>query len=134
MYARYVLLLCGLALLAAGCSSTRQIQTAAPLSALPTPSDTVATTDLARFSLMVEAGETSLPDDIQAMEFRVTEIGLKPTDGDWITFPADINSFDIPPPKKNQTHRAVGDIILHGVGFLWEISIGSIARERIWHH
>ena len=100
MYARYAVLLCGLALLAAGCSSTRQIQTAAPLSALPTPSDTIATADLARLTIMVDVGETALPDDIQAMEFRVSEIRLKPSGGDWATYPADINSFDIAPATR----------------------------------
>ena len=93
MHARTLLLLC--ALLTAGCSSTTQIQTAAPRAALPAPSDTLATADLARLTIIVETGETALPEAIQAMQFRVAEVRLKPADGPWTTYPADVNSFNI---------------------------------------
>ena len=95
MPTRLLVLLCALALPIIGCSSTTQIQTAVPHPALPPSSDTLATTDLARLTIMVETGQTALPEAIQAMQFRVAEIHLKPADGDWVTYPADVNSFDI---------------------------------------
>ena len=95
MSARSLWLLCTLALWVVGCSSTTQIQTAAPRAALPTPTDTLATADLARLTIMVETGETALPDAIQAMRFRVAEVHLKPADGPWAAYPADVNSFEI---------------------------------------
>ena len=90
-------LFCGFAilLLAAGCSSTTQIQTAPPRPALTPPPDTTATTDLARLTVTVETGDTGLPEAIQAMQFRLAEIHLKPADGDWIVYPSDAGTFEI---------------------------------------
>ena len=92
---RLLLILCCLTLPVVGCSSTQQIQTAAPRTALPTPADTLETADLARLTIIVETGETPLPDAVQAMQFRVAEVRLKPADGPWTAYPADVNSFDI---------------------------------------
>lgn len=95
MPTRTLLLLCMLAAPVVGCSSTTQIQTAVPQPALPPPSDTLAAADLARLTIMVETGQTALPEAVQAMQFRVAEVYLKPADSDWVTYPADVNSFDI---------------------------------------
>ncbi len=96
MYARYPLLSCCLALLlAAGCSSTTQIQTAPPRPAMQAPPDTMATTDLALLTVVVETGDTALPEAIQAMQFRLAEVRLKPADGDWAVYPSDANAFEI---------------------------------------
>ena len=96
MDARYPLLVCGLALLmATGCSSTRQIQTAPPRPALEPSPDTTATTDLALLTVVAETGDTALPEAIQAMQFRLAEVRLKPTDGDWIVYPSDANALEI---------------------------------------
>ena len=95
MDARYPLLACCLALLAAGCSSTTQIQTAPPRPALEPSPDTVATTDLALLTVVAETGDTALPEAIQAMQFRLAEVHLKPADGDWVIYPSDANAFEI---------------------------------------
>ena len=95
MQSRLLVLLCALALPVVGCSSTTQVQTAVPQPALSPPSDTLAAADLARLTIMVETGQTALPEAIQGMQFRVAEIHLKPADGDWVVYPADVNSFDI---------------------------------------
>ncbi len=50
---------------------------------------------MARLTIMVETGETALPEAIQAMQFRVAEVRLKPANGPWTTYPADVNSFNI---------------------------------------
>ncbi len=89
----FVLGCCVAGLLAAGCGSTRQIQTAPPHPAVPVTPDTSAVAGLAPLTVTVETGATALPDAIQAMRFSVAEVQLKPADGPWTAFPADINSF-----------------------------------------
>ena len=84
---RTLLILCCLIAPVVGCSSTTQIQTAAPRTALPTPTDTLETADLARLTIVVETGETPLPDAAQAMQFRVAEVRLKPAEGSWTAYP-----------------------------------------------
>ncbi len=95
MHALRLFVLCCLAagLGAAGCSSTRQIQTAPPQPAVPVTPDTSATANLAALTILVETGTTALPAAIQAMRFSVAEVHLKPADGAWTVYPADVNSF-----------------------------------------
>ncbi len=96
MYAHYPLISCYFVLLlAAGCSSTRQIQTAPPRPALQTTTGTMEMTDLARFTVVVETGDTALPEAVQALQFRVAEVRLKPADGDWTAYPSDANVFEV---------------------------------------
>lgn len=96
MHACYPLIACCfVALLLAGCSSTTQIQTAPPRPALPAPPDTTETADLARLTVVVETGDTALPEAIQAMQFRIAEVRLKRADGGWTTSPSDANTFEV---------------------------------------
>lgn len=95
MALRPLLLLCSLMLLVIGCSTTTQIQTAPPRPALTSQPDTATTTDMARLTVVVDIGRTALPEDVQAMQFRIAEIHLKATDAGWTTYPADVNSFEI---------------------------------------
>lgn len=87
---RVLIVLC----LLTGCSSTRQIRTAPPQSAIPI-ADTTDQATLAPLVIVVETGSTALPDDIQAMQFRVAEVQLKRAGGSWETYPAEVNSFVI---------------------------------------
>ncbi len=102
---RFVLRCCLLGLLAAGCSSTREIETAPPRPAVPVVTDTTGTAMLAPLTVLVEMGPTALPADVQAMQFRVAEVHLKPTDGAWTSYPADVNSFLI--AGNRRTRKAV---------------------------
>jgi len=100
MYIRYLVLTGCLILLAAGCSTTTQIQTGSPQPALPSPSATPETNDLARLTITLEAGETVLSEDIEAMQFRIAAVHLKPVDGDWTVYPAGVNTFEIPAGRR----------------------------------
>jgi hypothetical protein len=95
MALRSSLLFCSLMLLVTGCSTTTQIQTTPPRPALTTHPDTITTTDMARLTVTVDIGRTELPEDVQAMQFRIAEVHLKAADNTWTTYPADINSFEI---------------------------------------
>ena len=96
MNARYPFLTyCLVLVMAAGCSSTTQIQTAPPRPALEPAPDTMATTDLALLTVVVETGDTALPEAIQAMQFRLAEVRLKPAGGDWVLYPSDASAIEI---------------------------------------
>lgn len=93
-------LLLGLILLIfAGCASTRQIETASPRPrALPGPSRAEAA-GMGLLAIDIETGQTSLPADVQALRFRIEEIRLHTDEGEWITFPGELNSFEILPDR-----------------------------------
>ncbi|MFQ5570596.1 MAG: hypothetical protein ACE5G0_13015 [Rhodothermales bacterium] len=82
-----------LLLWAAGCSTTRQIQTAPPRAAVSP--DTTTTPAPARLSVMLETGRTVLPEGIASMRFRVSEVHLKRADGDWASYPSDGTFYEI---------------------------------------
>ena len=89
------LMLVATALLAAGCSPTREIHTAPPRPAVALTPDTTVTPDRASLTVRVETGATALPADVQALRFRVAEIMLKPAGGAWSLHPAEVNSFTL---------------------------------------
>lgn len=82
-------------LLLAGCSATREIQTAPPRPAVALLPDTTVTADRASLTVTIEPGATRLPAAVQALRFRVAEIHLKPTGGPWTVHPAEVNSVVI---------------------------------------
>ena len=47
----------------------------------------------------IETGATSLPADVQALRFRIEEIRLHTDEGEWITYPAELNSFEVLPGR-----------------------------------
>ncbi len=47
----------------------------------------------------METGSTSLPEDIQALRFRVEEIHLHTMRDGWIALPADLNNVEIVPNR-----------------------------------
>ena len=82
-----------------GCASTRQIETSSPRPrTLP---DAVAgeVAGMGLLAIDIETGETILPDDVQALRFRIEEIRLHSDEGDRMTSPADLNSFEILPDR-----------------------------------
>jgi hypothetical protein len=81
--------------LLAGCGGTRQIQTAPPRPAPTTVRSTDANGQMALLTIDVVVGESALPADTRALRFRVEEVRVKPRDGAWETYPADVNSFEI---------------------------------------
>ena len=94
------------ALLGAGCGSTRQIETTSPR---PVNQPGLSGTPVSGMSLLtidVETGETRLPEEVQALRFRIDEVRLHTDEGEWITYPAELNSFEILPD------RYVGKMIL----------------------
>lgn len=84
-----------LLLLLAGCGGTRQIQTLPPQPATGTVRVTDAGNPLASLTLEVQIGESALPAEVRALRFRVEGVRLKPRGGEWVSYPADVNSFDI---------------------------------------
>lgn len=79
----------------AGCGSTRQIETSPPQPAHPAASRPADVQTAAALAVVIETGETPLPGDVQALRFRVADVHLKPRDGAWTTYPADVNSFEL---------------------------------------
>lgn len=94
-------MLCCLVIGVAGCSSTQQIRTAPPQSAIAV-ADTTDQATLAPLVIVMETGGTALPEDIQAMQFRVADVRLKEADGDWVTYPAEVNNFVLSANKRAQ--------------------------------
>jgi hypothetical protein len=82
-------------LLALGCSSTREVYTTPPRPARPAEEEAGAARQRAEFSVLVETGETPLPEDVQALRFRIEEIRLRQAAGEWTTYPADAAQFEI---------------------------------------
>lgn len=86
-------MLLGAALLLAACSPTREIQTAPPQPAVALLPDTTVAADRASLTITIEPGTTALPEAVQALRFRVTEIHLKPAEGAWAVYPAEVNNI-----------------------------------------
>ncbi|MFK7846284.1 MAG: hypothetical protein AB8G77_13385 [Rhodothermales bacterium] len=84
---------------ATGCASTRQIETASPKPRTIPGVSGGEVSGLGLLAIDIETGETSLPDEIQALRFRIEEIRLHSDEGEWTTFPADLNSFEILPDR-----------------------------------
>ncbi len=83
------------ALVLSGCMSTRQIQTSSPRPInAPGLTDEVAG-GMGLVSVDIVTGSTALPSDIQALRFRLEEVRLRTEEGEWLTFPAELNSFEI---------------------------------------
>ncbi len=86
-------------LVVTGCASTRQIETASPIPR-STPGPTRAeAAGMGLLAIDIETGGTMLPKDVQALRFRVEEIRLHTDEGEWITYPAELNSFEILPDR-----------------------------------
>lgn len=50
-------------------------------------------------SIDLETGQTPLSEDVQALRFRLEEVRLHTDEGEWLTFPAELNSFEILPDR-----------------------------------
>ena len=89
-------LLLGLVALAlSGCMSTRQIQTSSPRPVNAPGLTDEAAGGMGLVSVDIVTGSTALPPDIQALRFRLDEVRLRTEEGEWLTFPAELNSFEI---------------------------------------
>ena len=86
-------------LLLSSCISTRQIETTSPRPGF-SPFSNNGTAELGVFGLTVLTGETELPDEVQALQFRVNEIQLRTVDGTWNALPVEINNFEVVPNRK----------------------------------
>ena len=89
------LLLCLAMAASGGCSSTQEIETSRPRAP-----ETVATADgqstrQARLSVTLEIGESPLPDDIEGLVFRISEVHVHSADGEWIRLPSDMRQLEI---------------------------------------
>lgn len=85
--------------LALSCSSTRQITTAPPRSGVPVDTSSVSE-PRAALAVQVEAATAPLPDGVQSLRFRVSDVWLKKTGEEWIRMPADVNQFILPPTTR----------------------------------
>lgn len=91
---------CGLWLFSS-CISTKQIETTSPRPVFA-PFSNRGTAELGIFSVTMTTGSTSLPDEVQALRFRVNEIQLKTKEGGWNSLPVELNNFEIV-PNRNQS-------------------------------
>lgn len=91
--------LVGAMLLYSSCISAEQIQTTSPRPASSSASNTNAS-GMGVFAVTVATGNTSLPEDVQALRFSIDEIHLKNNEGDWQVLPAELNSFEILPNRE----------------------------------
>ena len=80
------------------CISTRQIETTSPRPGF-SPFSNGATAELGALGITVSTGSTELPEDVQALRFRVNEIQLRTTDGIWNALPVEINNFEVVPNR-----------------------------------
>jgi len=80
---------------AAGCSSTRQIETERPRPATPQPAAPPSDGPRADLVVHFETGTTALPEDVDALRFRVVDLRFRQRDGAWTTYPADFNTFEV---------------------------------------
>ncbi len=94
-----LLLLLGASLVMAtamnGCSGARQIQATPPQPALSDSGGVPEAPRRGYLAISLEMGPTTLPNDIQSIRFRITEILLKEKTKGWTAFPADINTFEV---------------------------------------
>ena len=86
-------------LFCSSCITTEQIQTTSPRPASGALLNT-NTAGMGVFSVTVSTGDTTLPEDVQALRFQVDEILLKNNEGDWQALPAELNSFEILPNRE----------------------------------
>lgn len=82
------------ALWGAACSGTEQIQTAPPQAWTPAPEGDEAAAE-APLTVVLDRGETALPEAVETLRFRVAEVWLKPEDSPWIRYPAQANRFEM---------------------------------------
>ncbi len=54
---------------------------------------------MGQLAIDLETGQTPLPAEVQALRFRIEEIQLHTDEGEWITFPTDLNNFEILPDR-----------------------------------
>ena len=94
---KYFLL--GAIVLASGCASTRQIETASPR-VFNTPESVEANVaGMSLLSVEMETGLTALPEEVDALRFRVDEVRLKSSNGRWLSFPAEQTRIEILPGR-----------------------------------
>ena len=80
---------------AAGCTSTREVETSRPRAYEGPAEREDATIEQARLSVFLEGGETELPDAVELLRFRVAEIRLHERGGDWIRLPSDASQIEM---------------------------------------
>lgn len=77
------------AILATGCASTQEIETAPPQARNGSLDDDASAAREAPLAVVITQGETPLPSDVSRLRFRVAEIRLHSRDGRWVRLPSD---------------------------------------------
>ena len=95
----YTVWLLSVLLLATSCGSTRQIETSSPRPRVFPGAGSGEAAGLALLAIDIETGNTTLPEDVQALRFRIEEVRVHQENGDWITFPGELNAFEILPDR-----------------------------------
>lgn len=83
------ILLIGCLVVGIGCSSTQEVETSRPRAYEGVESDGAENAGQARLSVFLERGATDLPEDVDQLRFRIAEIRLRESDGDWLRLPSD---------------------------------------------
>jgi len=85
--------------LALSCSSTLQITTPPPRSGVPADTSSVSEPRVP-LAVHMEAATAPLPEGVQSLRFRISDVWLKKTGEEWIRLPADVNQFVLPPAAR----------------------------------
>ena len=99
MQNKKAIVLSGLVLFMAACGSTRQIETSSPRPVNIPGDSRHEAAGMGSMMIDLETGETSLPAEIQVLRFRIDEIRLHTDEGEWVTFPTELNNFEIIPER-----------------------------------
>lgn len=83
------------ALITSGCMSTRQIETSTPRVFNTPEAEDANAAGMSLLSVTFRTGETDVPEDVQALRFRIDEVRLRTETGEWLSFPSELNNFEI---------------------------------------
>lgn len=81
--------------IASACSSPRQIEVSRPQSARSLPTGQRDADMSGNVNVVIESGPSELPDEVQALRFRIGEVSLRTTDGKWTSYPATTRSLEL---------------------------------------
>lgn len=85
-----------LALLLGGCSSTQEIEASRPQARNAEAPEGSTGTSQARLKMALEQGESVLPEEVDRFQFRISDIQIRRSDGEWIRLSSELHQFELP--------------------------------------
>lgn len=89
-----------------GCSSTEEIETSRPRTPEGSTSEETPADRQAQLVVTLAQGESALPDDIERLEFRISEVRVHRADGEWVRLPSDMRQFTMS-QRQSEPRRTV---------------------------